>query len=92
MGYYVTENIDVDVRVDGADIASAIESKKLTQEEVKMIIESGNRFLSGQGVMIVSDISYWDVQWVKLLKTLKEKFPNPDEFEEFLNNNKVLEF
>ena len=90
MGFYVTENIDVDVSVSGDDIARAIDKKKLTKNEVITVVQAGNDFLSGEGVKRVSNMTYWDEKWVKLTRVLKEKFPNPDEFEEFLNNNKVL--
>jgi hypothetical protein len=88
--YYVTENVDVDVKITDDSIISAIQEGKFSRIETASIVRVGNTFLSGAGIANAGPQTFWDVQWGQLANVIKQKFPNPDEFENLLRENNIL--
>lgn len=90
MAFYITEKVDIDVKVTEDEIIKAIEKKKIETAKVISIVKAGNDFLRGNGINKTTSRTLWDDEWYQLTMSLKQKFPNPSEFENFLRDNEIL--
>ena len=87
---YVKKSINVDVEITEEDITRAIVKNWFKTNEVASIVTAGNAFLRENGVTKSNNTTMWDDDWGKLAISLKQKFPNPSEFENFLREIEIL--